>query len=72
MKNDDLFTAVPNLPKLLETADHVDVKTIEGNVTLRQFIAGMLTYSPVWLKDGDKFTVEVDGVGRLTNHFAAA
>ena len=50
MKNDDLFTAVPNLPKLLETADHVDVKTITGDVALRQFIAGMLTYSPGWLK----------------------
>ena len=50
MKKDDLFTAVPNLPQLLETADHVDVKLIEGNVTLRQFIARMLTYSPGWLK----------------------
>ncbi|MCB8929187.1 MAG: DUF2867 domain-containing protein [Ardenticatenaceae bacterium] len=50
MKKDDLFTAVPNLPKLLETADHVDVKTITGDVALRQFIAGMLTYSPGWLK----------------------
>ena len=50
MKNDDLFTAVPNLPQLLETADHVDVKTIIGDVSLRQFIAGMLSYSPGWLK----------------------
>ncbi|GJM40531.1 MAG: hypothetical protein DHS20C20_08130 [Ardenticatenaceae bacterium] len=50
MKNVFLFTAVPNLPELLETADHVDVKTIEGNVSLREFIAGMLSYSPGWLK----------------------
>ena len=50
MKNDNLFTGVPNLPQLLETADHVDVKTITGDVSLRQFIAGMLAYSPGWLK----------------------
>lgn len=50
MKQNDLFTAVPNLQELLETADHVDVKSIEGNVSLRQFVAGMLSYSPGWLK----------------------
>ncbi|MCA9983416.1 MAG: fumarylacetoacetate hydrolase family protein [Anaerolineales bacterium] len=33
---------------------------------------GFARKPPVWLKDGDEFTVEVDGVGRLTNHFAAA
>ncbi len=50
MKQNDLFTAVPNLQKLLETANHVDVKSIEGDVSLRQFIAGMISYSPGWLK----------------------
>lgn len=50
MKQNDLFTAVPNLQKLLETADHVDVKSIEGTVSLRQFVSGMLSYSPGWLK----------------------
>lgn len=50
MKQNDLFTAVPTLQKLLETADHVDVKSIEGDVSLRQFIAGMISYSPAWLK----------------------
>ena len=49
MKTDSLFTAVPNLQDLLETADHVDVKTIEGNISLREFVAGMLSYSPSWL-----------------------
>ncbi len=33
---------------------------------------GFARKPPVWLKDGDQFTVEVDGVGRLTNQFAAA
>jgi len=50
MKFPELFTAVPDLPKLMETADHIDIKTIEGDVSLRQFIAEMLTYSPAWLK----------------------
>ncbi len=50
MKTDDLFTAVPNLNELRQTANHVDIKTIEGNVSLRQFIAGMFSYSPAWLK----------------------
>ncbi len=50
MKSSELFTAVPHLSKLMETADHVDIKTIDGDVSLRQFIAGMLSYSPAWLK----------------------
>jgi hypothetical protein len=29
--------------------DHADVKTIEGEVSLRRFLAGMLSYYPWWL-----------------------
>lgn len=50
MKTSALFTAVPHLPELMETANHVDIKTIRGNVSLREFIAGMMSYSPGWLK----------------------
>lgn len=50
MQSSALFTAVLHLPKLMETANHIDIKTIEGDVSLRQFIAGMLAYSPAWLK----------------------
>lgn len=50
MKQNVNFTSVPQLPELIETADHVDIKMIEGNVSLRHFIAGMLSYSPGWLK----------------------
>ena len=46
MKQKANFTAVPQLSELIETADHVDIKTIAGNVSLRHFIAGMLSYSP--------------------------
>jgi Protein of unknown function (DUF2867) len=41
---------LPELCDLLPTADVVDVKTATGSVTLREFIAGTLGYSPVWLK----------------------
>lgn len=50
MKSSKLFTAVPHLPKLMETANHVDIKIISGDVSLREFIAGMLSYSPGWIK----------------------
>ncbi|MAT97838.1 MAG: hypothetical protein CL608_11895 [Anaerolineaceae bacterium] len=50
MKNEALFTAVPHLPHLIESADHVDMKSISGEVSLRQFIAGMISYSPGWVK----------------------
>jgi hypothetical protein len=35
---------------LNNSADHFDAKTIEGQVSLRQFIAGMLSYYPAWIK----------------------
>ena len=50
MKNEALFTAVPNLTQLMKTADHIDVKTISGSVGMREFIAGMLSYNPGWMK----------------------
>jgi hypothetical protein len=34
---------------LFQNADHVDVKTVEGSVTLRQFLANFLDYQPTWL-----------------------
>ena len=33
-----------------KNADYKDVKTIEANIELRQFIASMLSYYPLWLK----------------------
>lgn len=41
---------VKTVRDLLENDDHFDVKTIEGDVTLREFIVGMLSYYPVWIK----------------------
>ena len=37
------------LDRFLQGVDYVDIKTIEGEVSLRQFISGMLSYSPWWI-----------------------
>jgi hypothetical protein len=34
---------------LVRGADHVDTKTVEGNVSLREFLAGMMAYQPAWV-----------------------
>jgi hypothetical protein len=43
-------TDLPELDDLLPTADVVDVKTATGTVTLREFVAGSLGSSPLWVK----------------------
>lgn len=40
---------IPQIAPLLEDSDYVDVKTIEGQTSLRQFIASMLSYYPGWI-----------------------
>lgn len=37
------------LAPFLRDADHIDVKTVEGNVSLRQFLASMIGYQPGWV-----------------------
>jgi hypothetical protein len=37
------------LRPFLEKADHVDVKTIESDVSLREFVAGAFAYQPNWV-----------------------
>lgn len=37
---------VEELQVLLEGADHVSVRTVEGDVTLQEFLAGMFAYRP--------------------------
>lgn len=34
---------------VMQDADHVDVKVVEGDVSLRQFLASMFTYQPTWV-----------------------
>jgi hypothetical protein len=35
---------------LLRGADHVDVKRVEGEVTLRAFLAGLTAHDPAWIR----------------------
>jgi hypothetical protein len=39
----------PEFAALFENADHVDVKVVEGTVSLRQFLASMVAYQPEWV-----------------------
>jgi hypothetical protein len=41
---------LPELEDLLPVVDVVDVKTARGDVTLREFTAGALGHSPLWVK----------------------
>jgi hypothetical protein len=40
---------IPELTPLLQGADHVDVKIVEGAITLRAFLAGLAGYQPGWV-----------------------
>ena len=48
----------PEIARLLEGANHFDVKIVEGAVSMRQFIASMLSYYPRWIV----FLYDVRGV----------
>lgn len=50
VKTNALFEDVPGLPALLKQANHVDVKTVESEASLREFLAGMFAYYPRWMK----------------------
>src|SRR5437867_5030449 len=41
---------VPAVALVLEGADHADVKTVEGEASLREFLAGMSTFMPAWVR----------------------
>ena len=40
----------PMAKKLMVDADHIDIKVVEGKVTLREFLANMFSYMPLWLR----------------------
>ncbi len=48
--NEQQLQAIPELASLLQEADHVDIKVVTGETTLREFIAGMFNYYPRWMK----------------------
>lgn len=47
---DSILQFAPALQPYLLNADHVDVKTVEGNVSMREFLAGVFSYCPGWMK----------------------
>lgn len=51
-----------------KNADHVDVKTIEGDSDLRSFISGMLSYYPWWMVSLYRIREVVVGILGLVRH----
>jgi len=41
--------SIPEIARLLVDANHVDVKVTESSASMREFIAGMLSYQPGWV-----------------------
>ena len=46
----EYIETISELRPLFDNADHIDIKKIEGTVSLNHFIASMLSYMPWWLK----------------------
>ncbi|GAB1420048.1 hypothetical protein MASR2M15_01240 [Anaerolineales bacterium] len=43
------YQSIPAIKQLLETANYVDIKEIDSQVNLRQFLAGCFNYYPSWM-----------------------
>src|SRR5687767_1590070 len=46
----DWIARLPQISELLARADHVDVKTERSRVSLREFVAAMMSYEPGWVR----------------------
>jgi hypothetical protein len=46
---DPIIQSIPELQPYLLHANHIDVKTVKGEGTMREFLAGMFSYSPGWM-----------------------
>lgn len=40
---------IPQIKTLTTDADHIDIKTIEGDLPLREFVANLLSHQPGWV-----------------------
>ncbi|MER7251600.1 DUF2867 domain-containing protein [Kribbella sp. NPDC000426] len=58
-------TALHELDDLIPDMDEIDVKTAHGDVTLREFVAGALGHSPLWVKGLFAIRIAVATVLRL-------
>jgi hypothetical protein len=50
MKTTAIIEQTPEVLAYTQNANHIDVKVFEGDITLREFIAGMFSYNPSWIK----------------------
>jgi len=63
--------AIPKYKELdiyFKDADHIDIKTIEGDTDLRSFISGMLSYYPLWLVSLYRIREIIVGILGLVRH----
>lgn len=44
------FKKIDALNAYLDGADHVDVRSGDGNISMREFAAGIMTYQPGWMR----------------------
>ena len=44
MNRQSLIQLEPEIAPLLEGADYIDIKRVQGRLTMREFIAGLFTY----------------------------
>src|SRR2546421_12802557 len=54
----EIVKQFPELAPVFDDADHIDVKTVEGKLNLRPFLAGMFNFQPGWVS----FLYRVRGV----------
>ncbi|MCB0036824.1 MAG: DUF2867 domain-containing protein [Anaerolineales bacterium] len=47
--NTNYIDQIPEMAPFLANANHIDIKTAEGELTLREFIANMFSYQPPWI-----------------------
>nr|WP_321259936.1 DUF2867 domain-containing protein [uncultured Pseudodesulfovibrio sp.] len=48
--NDERLSHVASLAEFMRSADHIDVKSGEGEAALLEFVAGVLSYQPAWMR----------------------
>ncbi len=41
---------VPEIQACIDVANHLDVKTADSPASMREFLSGMFSYSPVWVR----------------------
>lgn len=60
-----MTTTLHELDDLVPVVDEIDVKTAHGDLTLPEFVAGALSYSPLWVKGLFAVRMAVAAVLRL-------